>query len=319
MASASPLTTSGSSLRHLRPLTTPELLDRAFAILARRLPIFILCSLLTCAWPFLNCWLVLYPERLSPGLQTGALLTLFLIGELATAIALASAFQTWLYPQRLLDNEPLAKAAFNRLLPFVVTRLVISIVAVTLFLSVPGWFLSREGAVGAARIGYAAGAAASVVFGLALLLHWSLSPMIVLVERKGVFTGLNRSFELMRSGATGPLEVPPPIRRLLAIVPLIVLVAVTTVAISFGATYWRGDGAILEAVRQWEWTPTLKFTSLLGEATTWLFVYPVLWPFIAVLYVDCRMRREGMDFQMRLLENGGWNGTALDQDDLTGA
>lgn len=317
-ASPLPLTALGSDMRHLRPLTGPEILDRAWALFADRWRVLVPCVLIVSAATLAQAWFVAGKSPLGEGAKTGILLVLFAFAELAAAIALSTCFQGWLYPRRMLDMEPLARASFNRLLPFVVTRLVFYFVAMMFLLSIPVWLLT-QGAKSYSPVLCAVLAAGSIMAGLALLLHWALASMVVLVERKGLFTGLNRSMELMRTGAANALGVPPPVLRLLlGLLPALLVVA-TGYLIADGWFAQRTGTSLRATILADGFTPSAQFAFYAAQAGVLLFLFPVMWPLMAVLYTDCRMRREGLDFQMRLLENGGWDGSPLDPESIAGA
>ena len=134
---------------------------------------------------------------------------------------------------------------------------------------------------------------------------WALMPAVVLLEGRMLFDALGRSAELMRMRFSQRPFGDSAVRRLILLIGLAVAVALGG-SLLLPAAHWVVAGMPV---------PTLGDLAGSGESAggVWesaqlgltALVSCLLWPYIqaaiAVLYAECRMRREGLDLQTRLL------------------
>ncbi len=275
------------------------MLDRAFALLARRWHLFLPLALVFGA-PDLALALcrrfVHAPQLLR---WTSALyLALGLAGELAYAIAIAASFQTLLFPQRVLSVPALVKATMPRLPVFLLTRLMLTFAFFTFALIIPVGLLRIP--PGTQLNPFQAGIAAlSVLIGLRFLLSWALVPLAIIVERKAFFSASIRSSELMRSSFGTRTSLDNPSWRLLAGIAPALVAGITLTAAVQGWNF-ATDRPLLDLINlPFE---TERSTACILRGLIAICCTPLVWAAISTLYVECRMRRDGLDFQVRLIE-----------------
>ena len=129
---------------------------------------------------------------------------------------------------------------------------------------------------------------------------WALIGPVVMIERRGLFRALSRSVELMRLRFGKGFFGDTPIRRLLIVgfFPLSMMLAgrVVIAAVSLAVT---GEISFISSSNS---------VVIATEAVTDLLLGSVYLPWMTIalvaIYVECRMRREGLDMQVRLLAKG---------------
>lgn len=174
----------------------------------------------------------------------------------------------------------------------------LAVVGVIILLAVPsvlGFVLVGRG-VGSVLLGL--GMLAGVVVAALLTVRWAFAGPVLLLEEQGVVSSLRRSWQLVR-GSTW---------RVLGIVLLTqVIVGIGSTAISFPFAMITGLVSSSSA------TPYASFwgnvTELLVQGVGEVLAGAVFYPFgaaaVALLYIDVRMRREGLDVElMRAAESG---------------
>jgi len=174
-----------------------------------------------------------------------------------------------------------------------VTGLVILIEVGVLLLSVgPGILLAALGAPTLVTVlAFVIGVPVAIGFAVYLYVAFALAPPAVVLERQGVLSSLRRSRQLVKGAwwrTFGILALVNIIAQLLAnilSVPFVVAMLVVT--------FITGDG---NGVNPYEILPLL--VTALGA----IVASAVTWPFTAVstalLYVDRRIRREGLDIEL---------------------
>lgn len=312
-------------LKHLRPLSALEMFDRVFSVLRTQPVLFaqlgLLYSLqeLVVAVYFLGRGNTDVEEL--PSLLSFLLLVPLFLRQWTAAAIVAVAFQACIFPQRPLSLWTAMRASFQRLPSLILTRILVMLILFTVGVLVPA-ILLRQAASGGVAVFSAGLAAWTFMLAAYLACVWSLISCVVVVERRAFMHAMMRSVELMRTRFGSRWAVGTAVRRLLlvllfpATVWLVGQVAVqaASLAITGGLTYELEGGR-----------PVLVISSLwvlIANALNSLFVPFILGPFtftaLVVLYTECRMRREALDLQVRLLAKGhpitGQEGMVPDQD-----
>jgi hypothetical protein len=286
---------ASDDIRHLRPWTPGELADRAFYLLAHRPWMLLSCSLLFgLSEIVLGVWLLAMHR--SPPRVREVYVLLWLVGNWGQAAGQLAAFQTLLFPLRPLKPKPLLKTALIRLPSFVLTRLTILIILMMFFWLVPNWSAGHyrtHGVLLCASLTFAAVAA-----GLFLFFRWSLSTMVVLVENRFLVGAMSRSNRLMKPASEQGRPSPARMGRwwLAAVLPagVIALACIITcmaVGIAFHPVPFSTTGHI-----------TVSWVAIreISQGVACFLAAPIYWSGIALLYSQCRMRREAMDVMIRL-------------------
>lgn len=287
------MTDSSSPFAHLRPTSAPEMLDRLFALLVRFLPWFIATGLLS---SILNIYEHFTGAMdLNQPVNAALLLASLLVSVYLQNFVTLILFQGYITPQRPLALRSLAWVALKRV-PVVAILALLSVAITMMLIVLPvrtgEWLLPlmpRAGAIAAA-------VAVAIVLTFTALHYW-LIMVVAVVENRNPWHCLTRSVELMRSfRCPEPRLIDRPlVRLLLLLLPVLVVAAVVA-----AAAYWHGVFRLqlphlldLEnpAVYRWYniWMTILLF-----------FVAPMINAGAVLLYVESRMRREAMDFYLRI-------------------
>ena len=300
-----------ADLRHLRPATIPEMADHTFTLLARRGNALLLLAMIA-ALPdlFLAVFRVRQTGELLPAWQTALYLMLYILSEFSYAIALGCCFQTYLFPQRPLSFKALVRATVPRLPAFVLTRFVLQMAIVTLGGLLPTTLLVHVPAAENYPVRVIL-AAACLLLTVRLLISWALVPVAIVIERKAFLGAAIRSSDLMRTPfSLKALQDSPAVRALLGFLPALVA-ALSIIAIA------QVCATALDR-------PLITPTDVAGlrdrkagcfvRAALELFWTPLLATLLTTLYVECRMRRDGLDFEVRLIENNAGPTSAMESE-----
>lgn len=275
-------------LAHLRPTTPLELLDRIFSVVARKPFVFAGLACLYAA-PLLLLGLVAVALKLDDARASQVLLLALLLQQWPAAAVVVAAFQSAVFPHKKLSLLLALRASLERLPYFILTRALALIVIISLA-SVPS-------ALNMAEIGwYATPVAIWALFAAVyLLILWALLPIVVMVERRAFVRAMARSAELMRGVfKPGWIVGDTAFRRLvlMAAVPFALVICLEVVPECWSLASDRNLDTRFALL-----TLVLSFVVDLVFA---MYAYVGL----TLLYMECRMRREALDLQVRLLANG---------------
>jgi hypothetical protein len=290
----------------------PELLDRAFALAIRLFPLFFILALFSAQADLVLAAIRHFsrnPRLLH--LQVPIYLPLTILGHLAYAIAVAYAFQSLLFPARPVCLRAIFEAAVPRLLIFFLTREVLGTIVQVLIFQAPGTLMALRSTPSTHWL-HATLAAACVLIGIRLAISWALVPLVVMVERKGFLRAALRSAELVNYRP----DSEPWSRRIWVWTLLLALPAVlagaSTVAGMECWAWFTGRPTITLA----EWFDINRTSAFVARGVLFFALSFCVWPVLTVLYVECRNRRDGLDFQVRLIENRKADNDSLPNDDL---
>lgn len=307
-------------LRHLRPLSVAEMADRAFALMFQR-PGMVLALAAVVAAPE-----IFYVLARVSGIFAGDASRLFaifllltLMGTWAQGAAIAGLFQTYLFPKRALTAKSLAKVSFERLPAFFLTLFVLyELIVAPLLVVIPHGLLTGAGSPpGTTPAPLSATTIVvslfSIFLGARLAIGWMLVPAAVMIEQRSFFRSALRSSELLFSpfrDKAGRLSGAWP--RLSLLLALLFLGMATCYALlNLACLAFAKPGF---SPLQYIFAPTY-LSDLKQDATRQallassyalfsLVVAPLMWCGTVLLYTECRIRREGLDFQVRLIEGG---------------
>lgn len=184
----------------------------------------------------------------------------------------------------------------GRLLPLIGLSLVITLgtALVGALALAPGVLLvvfsGSDLVTGAGVVALLLGLLAWLAGGVFLWVRWSMATPAMLLEGLGVRAALRRSAALVRRSFWRTFGI-------LLLTTIVTYVVVTAVAVPFGAvgTVLGGvDGGDPDSV----WFAVSQTTSTLGSIIGSVVAYPFLASVTALLYVDLRMRREGLDVEL---------------------
>jgi hypothetical protein len=138
------------------------------------------------------------------------------------------------------------------------------------------------------------------VLGLALLLvpgailwaGWALSVPALLLERLGPFQAMRRSWQLAWPDVLRVFGI----RVLAVLLGLVILYVIATPFSALGAVASDGGGAATEE----QASPLLLFLAAVGSILGGIIMRPFVAAVLALLYLDRRMRAEGMDLVLHL-------------------
>ncbi|MBX7244373.1 MAG: hypothetical protein K1X53_02675 [Candidatus Sumerlaeaceae bacterium] len=293
-----------SAICHVRPSTPMELMDRAFLVVRARFPQFLLLGFLFALPEFAATVLFTYihgvPDDSELAQQfLGWLSAAFLLQQLPNAVVILLAIQAFMFPRRPIRLVPLTRAALINLPLLILTRIlafIILFLLANILLGALGGELGSPGSLLGLFVASWVGAALAYLF-----LMWMLMPPVALIESRGFFRGLGRSVELMkqrfRAGWPGDL----PVVRLLGIL------LVPGIGILLGQLVVQGTSYALTGTNAFfgPTTPTVFLISAGVNFITKMSVECWMYVAVALLYLECRMRREGLDLQVRLLQRQG--------------
>jgi len=183
-----------------------------------------------------------------------------------------------------------------RILPLIGLSLVITLgsVAVGAVTLAPGVLLlvfsDSDTLTGIGVLALILGLAAWAVGGAFLWVKWSMATPAMLLENLGVGASLGRSFRLTRRSFWRTFGI-------LLLTAIVVYVVVTAVAVPFtflGALLGQVFGSTELGVG----FAASQTVSTLGSVVGSMVAYPFLASVTALLYVDLRMRREGLDVEL---------------------
>jgi hypothetical protein len=288
----------------LRPLSTPELLDRTFSLYRSRFPLFAgimaIPSLLTLALGFvqislapgaMNPSLVESPQAAQIGAWLGWVLVSFAVGMVvwagstgATAIAVSSVH---------LDRPVSVSSALTGVLRSVPRLLAL---VVTVILGIWGMFMA--GVVLFAVAGVAAGVAGALIgvvfmllgafFAIFLALSWALCVPIAVLEDKRVFSSLSRSSNLTRGSRGRVLLV-----GFIFVAVILVVQLILQAPISIAMLGYMTAGGQMTGMPAW-----LQVASVVVPVLSQCVTGPLLTIGLVLLYYDERVRKEAFDLEL---------------------
>lgn len=295
-------------MNHLRPTTALELFDRTFLVLKLRpgllLGLGALGALLSQGAELLKA----QSDPESSRLLAGAVL-LALAGKWPLAALLMVAFQTMLLPRRPLEFGAAMRGAFSRLPHLLLTYLLSDSVLGLIGFVLPGLLLSGpSGHISVVPATTAALAGVVVACALYLAALWALVPAVVLFEERMLFDALGRSAELMRLRFSSRLFGDSALRRLVMLL-LFAVIFLLGLQLTVPAVGWMVRGMplsvpVLEGLARARTAVPSPPVLLLSLGVSWLF-WSWVQAALAALYVECRMRSEGLDLQTRLMAREG--------------
>ena len=283
---------------HLRPTTTPEMLDRCYYAALRFAPLLWLSGLIYASDHMTSFIIDQFPgiESQNKFVVMG-MLALALIGDLAAAIALLAIFQGLIFPLRPLSPKALMRTGLRKLPGYFLSHLLYMIIVITMGIISIGFFRGQAPAEESnARL------ISGIVTGLAglwIAIRLCLAPISCLIEDGNPFSSLRRSWQLTahRRNQNAHITDFPAVRWIsIAILPVLVTL---TIAAALG-TYGYFQLGIRWPV-SWQKPPASRLLDLLAFVATWLAM-PLYWAGTMALYVEYRMRREALDFYLRIRE-----------------
>lgn len=287
-----------SPFSHLRPTTAPEMLDRSFYAALRFAPVLWLGGLVYASDHLTSIIIDQFPgiDPHNKFVVIG-MLALALVGDFAAAIALLAMFQGLIFPLRPLSPKALLRTGLRKLPAYFLSHLLYMIVVITMGIISLGFFRGQAPAAeNNARLisGIATGLA-----GLWIAIRLCLAPITCLIEDGNPFSSLRRSWQLTahRRIQNERFADYPAVRwATIAILPVIVTL---TIAAALGAYGYFQLGVRWPV--SWQKPPASRLLDLLAFAATWLAM-PLYWAGTMSLYVEYRMRREALDFYLRIRE-----------------
>lgn len=291
-------------LAHLRPTATLEMMDNVFAVFATRKKLFFGLGLLS-QLPIVSV-LIAFP-LLAGGAEVDWAATSFRSWVLVAMVVqmwpiaalIAAAFQTMLFPGRPLQFASLLRASFAQLPHLIVTRIFARLLLVLLAgVGMMSLVQSQSGGAGQViMLGLGIWSMLAIVY---FSIVWALIGPVVMIERRSMFRALARSMELMRLKFGAGIFGDTPIRRLLIVglFPFTVF-CLGRLIIAGVSLLVTGDFSLFS---------TSGLAVIATEATVDLLLGSVYLPWFTIalvaIYVECRMRREALDMQVRLLAKG---------------
>lgn len=288
-----------SERAHLHPCTQVELLDRVSAIVLSRPGLFFGLGALS-ALPGFVMLLVLAvvpsaagADAAEPGMAEALIMLMaWLLEEWPVAAIVACGFQAFLLPQRELRLWVAMQTVLGRMAAFAGTRMFAWAVVLGLMLFVVA---AGSGAGGALSNLLALPA---LVVALVMLVLWSLAGPVILFERRSFVRALARSSELMRGRFAGGRLTDSPFSRLLLVL------ALPAAVFALEQVLVQAMGFRLPGGSYPNMNPSPRFALASGIV---LFVgqtlrAPFLYVGIAMIYAECRMRREAFDLRVRMMD-----------------
>ncbi|MEQ8768827.1 MAG: hypothetical protein RL885_33285 [Planctomycetota bacterium] len=287
----------------LRPLDLREIFDRAFELYRSSIAVLLPVALTIQAAAFVaslalgtGAGAVTFdqivaearPERLLEliGLAVGNGAIQIAFSSLSAALLVSGLDQAfWDRPVLLRDG---LRCCRERGLPMLATLALLGAIFGLCLFAVPAlalWLLAPPWSWLFALAGLVLGGLVALFLGL----RFALAPLVVLIERQGASTSLRRGAELLGPlrGDGGLLENAWLRSSVLILGPFLLQLSVAFVA---GALSWLFGG------RPWEGAGTL---APLVSAVTAALLQPFVWALLLVHYYDRRVRREGLDLEIR--------------------
>lgn len=294
-----------AAFHHLRPSTTAEMLDRAYAVTVRIAPLLWGAAFISAAASFLLSLGMDHIERAdsrNPYMVAG-ILPLVLVAEYALAVALLALFQGLIFPLRPLSAKALARTSLRKVPGFFLTNLlylflviVLGVVAyaVYTFDEIPGNLYVR-----------ATTGLLIALFGIGIAIRLCLAPIICLIEDASPFPAFSRSWHLTSKRVrTSHRRADRPVFRWFAVaaLPTALLLAL---AATFAAYAYLRLG--IRAPIDWDNYSVSMLINVL-EFACGCVAAPLYWSGLMALYVEYRMRHEALDFYLRLRDLRSKNG-----------
>jgi hypothetical protein len=196
---------------------------------------------------------------------------------------------------RTIGFAELWRTCRRRILPLVGLSLVITLgtALVGAVVLTPGvllvWLAGSDVVTGIGVVALLIGVLAWLAGGVFLWVKWSMATPAMLLEGLGIRASLGRSFRLTRRSFWRTFGI-------LALTTVVVYVVVTAVAVPFSAI---GQGVGVAVGESGDLGIALAQTiSTIGSIVGSVVAYPFLASVTALLYVDLRMRREGLDVEL---------------------
>ncbi len=287
-----------SPFGHLRPTTTPEMLDRAYGVAVRFWPVLWGAAVVV-ALDHLLAILVLGWDRpvRHEAWHVGLTLGLSLVGDFAAGCALLAVFQGLIFPLRPVSAKAILRTALRKFPLFFLTNLLF--VTLVAFFGLMGLRALRSGVMGA---GYVPNLLAGLVLiGVAVVcgVRFCLGSIASLIEDANPISALRRSWHLTAAWPSGfRLRKDRPLVRLFSILLLPMLASVGVLFVGLGVGV-LGLGVPLPG--RVNVLSTSVMMESIGFAAT-LVAMPLLWAGLMAVYVEYRMRTEALDFYLRLRE-----------------
>ncbi|WP_432545889.1 glycerophosphoryl diester phosphodiesterase membrane domain-containing protein [Kineococcus sp. SYSU DK004] len=197
-----------------------------------------------------------------------------------------------------------------RVLALVAVSLLVTVAVLVLgaLLLAPGIaLLATDTSVGAGALALVGGLLAWLVLGAFVYVRWALATPALLLERLGVGASLGRSWRLVRGSWWRTFGI-------LALTSVVATVVVTAVQAPFsllsGAATFLGSGG-QEVPGTTEIVVSQTVTGI-GTLLGSVVAYPFLASVTALVYVDLRMRREGLDVELHRAAAAGPGGDGRD-------
>jgi len=300
-----------SPFAHLRPTTTPEMLDRAYTVVVRFWPVLLGGAALYGSDHLLP--LIAPLLRLGSGSdpwRVGVTLSLALLGDFAAAIALLAVFQGLIFPLRPISPKAILRTALRKFPGYFLSHLAYVIIvafgALTAWAFLQAWYF--KGQSGGQLSAGIATAAATFYCGI----RFSLAAIACLIEDGTPFSSFRRSWQLTMAWPRRASfrQKERPVLRWVATVLLPVAIGVCVVMIGYGiGVFWMGVSppGSAAAARAAAVAPpgVVPSTTVMMEAIAFCGVclaLPFYWAGLMAIYVEYRMRREALDFYLRIRE-----------------
>lgn len=288
-------------LVHLRPTTSIELLDRAFEILRMRPALFAVLAIIASSRDAATYIVFALHGPMAEGQAYAfyilfSLTLLFIVSQWAIAAIIASAFQLLLFPTRPLAFRTAMRGAAERLLPLILTRMLAWLVLLGLGFAIPQMLIAQNnaGGIGAFLSLWSLGAA--VFFGL----QWALVSVVVMIEKRAFVRAMLRSMELMRLKWRRGFFGDGALRRLL----LILLFPGVLLAAGQAASQLVSRAITGQWMLKFPENTAVILTNGAISFVVSAIVTPWLYAALVLLYAECRMKREALDIQVRMLARG---------------
>jgi hypothetical protein len=166
-----------------------------------------------------------------------------------------------------------------------------AIVAAGLFIG-PAVLLFTQDVAWAGVILVILGVFAGIAVGLTLGVGTALAGPVLLLEESSVLTALRRSWRLVRGSFWRVLAI-------MIVVGILTYVTSLLVQTPFTAVSYLVD-SLLDNQFHTKWVPTLLSTAIntVGQTVSGAILNPWSAAVVALLYIDLRMRREGLDLEL---------------------
>ncbi|MCQ0000736.1 glycerophosphoryl diester phosphodiesterase membrane domain-containing protein [Streptomyces sudanensis] len=179
-----------------------------------------------------------------------------------------------------------------RLVPLLGLMLLLLLMIVGIMVAgvVPGLLV---GSAGGALLVFLGGLAALLVM-CWLMVRFSLSYSVVMLERQGVMASLRRSAKLVRGSWWRIFGILTLTALLMVLIAMIVAIPFTLLAFAVGDGGM--GGALSGGAPRYDWA--FLITSAVGGVVASAIMYPISAGVSVLLYVDQRIRREALDLEL---------------------